>query len=95
MEKLVLKFTLLSNCFSDLCTKVEIWYWNNFKFALGLFLERQKKSSLNMALFEQLSPNKNIKSKRKFYRKSVCQYFETFQCVTKFPLTTNGTICDY
>ena len=40
MEKNVLKFALLGNCFSDIVTEDETWYLKNFKFVLGGFSER-------------------------------------------------------
>ena len=34
------KFVLFDNCFSEILTEVQIWYWETSKLSLGRFLER-------------------------------------------------------
>ena len=40
--KKALNFALLDNYFTDLFTKVQIWYWKPFKFDLGRFFRKIK-----------------------------------------------------
>ena len=69
--KKVPKFVLLDNYFPDLFTNLQIWYGKSFKFGLGSFFWKIKWFPAKIWLFSTMKAvNKNIKSKRKFFRKS-------------------------
>ena len=46
---------LLDNCFSNLLTDVEIWYYKHFKFDVEHFLENKENPTLNMTVFAKIS----------------------------------------
>ena len=53
--KNVLKIALRVNCFYDLFTEVEIWYYKTLKFVLTSFLKEKVTSSLNMTVSNNCS----------------------------------------
>ena len=38
----MIKFVFIDNCFSDLSTVVQIWYWKHLKFDLGPVFRKKK-----------------------------------------------------
>ena len=67
--KKILKFDLLNKYFPDLVTETQIWYWKSFKFSIRYLFRKIKQIPAKIWLFLTIKAvNKDIKSKRKFYR---------------------------
>ena len=68
--KKVLKFTVNDYNFFNLFSEVQKWYWKTVKFGLGCFLGEDKVNSILNVFLTMGAVDKDIKSKREFYRQS-------------------------
>ena len=96
LQKLVLKIVLLDNCFSDLFTEVQIWYWEPFMFGLECCLRKLKQIPAKTWLFLTIGvTNKNIKSKGNFADHHGHNVLRLFNVLANFAFTKCEKKRDY